>query len=68
MTIKQLIVGTLLGACAFSSMLHRLPKTPGPLALKPVARHAVKSASRVTHRPLRKHIVEARLSLNKVFD
>jgi hypothetical protein len=68
MTIKQIIVGTLLSATAFGTMLERLPNASEPAEIKPVARHSTRAATRVAHRPHHKHSVEARLSLNKIFE
>jgi hypothetical protein len=80
MTIKQLLMGTLVGVSAVSSMVQRWPKSPEPQAIaaalpkapvKHIAKahkHHAKSDSRLTHRNSRKKQPEVRLSLNKVFD
>ena len=70
MTIKQLLIGTLLGATAFSSMLHRLPKQPVHSAKQEVKVAVKATVKRTPHlsRAHRKHTTETRLSLNKVFD
>lgn len=65
MTVKQLIIGTLLGASAIGLMLHRLPKQ-AVKGIKLVEKQAAKQQSRA-HRPPRKQTTETRLSLNKIF-
>jgi len=66
MTIKQLIVGTLLGATAVAVVLHRLPKPLSTLAKLP-AKQELKPASAAGRHAHRKHATDERLSSSKVF-
>jgi hypothetical protein len=66
MTIKQVLIGTILGATAFVSLLHRLPKQPVPHS-KITAKQAAK-AGHVARRPSKKPVTLARLSLSKTYE
>jgi hypothetical protein len=64
MTIKQIIVGTVLGATALGTMVHRIPK-PAPQAVKISAKAPVKNTKLA--KAQKKHAAAERLSLTKVF-
>ena len=66
MTIKQLIVGTLVGVVAAGVMLHRLPKAT-TLAAKPQEKSAVKSSTRANRNSPHKHVSDDRLSSRKLY-
>jgi hypothetical protein len=73
MTIKQVLIGTLVGAGAVASLLHRIPKSPMAASKPPVKhvahmRHTTKIDSRLSQRPHPIQTSEARLSLNKTFN
>jgi hypothetical protein len=50
MTVKQILIGSLLGASAIGLMLHRLPKFSAA-GFKAATKSEIKSASRGTPRP-----------------
>jgi hypothetical protein len=67
MTIKQLCIGSAIGATALGIMLHRcLPKHTEPL-LKAEVKPAEKAPSRVSHARLPRNENDERLSMNKLF-
>ena len=66
MTIKQLCIGSAIGATALGIMLHRLPKHSEPM-LKAEVRPAEKATPREGHVQLPRNEDE-RLSMNKMFD
>ena len=77
MTIKQIIIGGLLGVTALGTTLHRMAKSPArmdkpavKLSIKSGARPAVRSIARATPRLSRgrkKQTSPIRLSLNHSF-
>ena len=66
MTVKQLIVGALLGASAVALMLHRMPKSEANPAMK-LALKQPEKASHINRETRRKRSTEERVSPSKVF-
>jgi len=65
MTVKQLIVGSLLGASALAAFFHRMPKTSPSLALKPLAKQGEGNLG-LGRRSHRKQASEDRFTFNKL--
>ena len=65
-TVKQIIVGSLLGASAIAVLLHRLPKADVSVALKPVLKQEPPGTPSHVHNHPRKQAPEERLSWNKL--
>jgi len=73
MTVKQLIVGSILGVTAVATLVHRLPKhslqdlkTPAKQTAQ--AKHKAKRDARLSRTPLHKQVPDSRMTLSKTFE
>jgi hypothetical protein len=64
MTIKQLIIGGVIGASALGAMIHRIPK-PDTQAIKLASKSSIKNAKLA--KATRKRASAERLTITKVF-